>query len=202
MAAWIVWAYVTGWSYSPVHARARLSMCANTSPTHILRPGSVLIARPDQYDHFFNEAVVLICEHNERGSRGLQLNRETPFTMGEMAGGMGCFSDSSVHRGGNGGADTVLMLHARADVHGSTQIGHCGLYLGGLKHAQQLVDEGRATVDEFKFFYNSQVWGPGLLEKQLEETWLVTNDIAADDIICAKGDRTLHSKLKKRLAMT
>lgn len=182
------------------HPRARVSLCATLESASGLRSGTVLVSRPDQYDHFFNDAVILLCEHGDSGSRGVLLNRETPFTMGEMAAGMGCFADSSVHRGGNGGADTVLMLHARADVTGSTPIGNSGLYLGGLKHAQQLIAEGRADVSEFKFFYNSQVWGSGSLEAQLEQTWLTTDDVTAAEIMSARGDRTLHSKLKRRLA--
>ncbi|KAG8469925.1 hypothetical protein KFE25_006380 [Diacronema lutheri] len=177
-------------------------MCASSSLSRSLRAGTVLVSQPDQYDHFFHEAVVLVCEHSEHGSRGVLLNRETPFTMGEMASGMGCFDEHSVHRGGNGGADTVLMLHARADVAGSKPIGSSGLYLGGLRHAQQLVADGLAEPSEFKFFFNSEVWAPGALEQQLRTLWWVTNDFGASEVVAAKGDRSLHAVLRKRLAAT
>lgn len=185
-----------------VHARARVRLCGPPPAAPALAPGAVLIAQPDQYDHFYHEAVMLVLEHGEGGSRGVLLNRETPFTMGEMAASMDCFSESLVYRGGNAGSDTVLMLHARAGVRGAKPVGESGLYLGGLKHAQELVSSGAADASAFKFFFNSELWAPTELEKQIEQqVWWSTRQVTPDQVVAARGDRSLHSNLKRRLAL-
>lgn len=181
------------------NARSRIRLC---SPASSLAPGTVLIAQPDQYDHYYHEAVMLVLEHGEGGSRGVLLNRETPFTMGEMATGMDCFAQSTVYRGGNGGSDTVLMLHTRSDLRGAKPVGDSGLYLGGLKDAQELVSTGAADVSAFKFFFNSERWAPSELAKQVgQRVWWSTSEVTHDQIIAARGDRSLHSNLKRRLAL-
>ncbi|KAJ1629614.1 hypothetical protein T492DRAFT_1009616 [Pavlovales sp. CCMP2436] len=184
---------------SGLGGRARVSLSA---PTQHLRPGAVLVAQPDQFDHFLHEAVLLVCEHGPGGGRGVLLNRETPFTMGEMAEGMGCFSTSIVYRGGGAGADTVLMLHSVGEVQGAKPLGDSGLFLGGLASARELVGDGRAPAASFKFFFKSEIWAPGELELQLErQVWWAVDGATADEVIAARGDRALHSNWKKRFGL-
>lgn len=187
-----------------VSPRAHIRLCSQSlsSIAPGVAPGSVLIAQPDQYDHFYHEAVMLVLEHGEGGSRGVLLNRETPFTMGELTPNMDCFAESPVYRGGNAGSDTVLMLHARSDLRGAKPVGESGLYLGGLKHAQELVSSGGADASAFKFFFNSEIWAPSELEKQIkQQVWWSTQQVTADQVVAARGDRSLHSNLKRRLAL-
>jgi putative AlgH/UPF0301 family transcriptional regulator len=189
-----------GLSGAPQRASVRLCAALVDGP---IAPGSVLVSQPEQFDAFFHEAVLLLLEHSsDRGSRGVLLNRETPFTMGEMAAGMDCFADNIVYRGGNGGEDTVLMLHCQAGLPGSTLVGESGLFLGGLKGAQELVGSGQVDASAFKFFFNTQVWAPGQLQTELESNvWWATDTIGATEVVAARGDRSLHGKFKRRLKL-
>lgn len=179
-------------------ARARASV--RLDGRELLSPGVVLVAKDDQFDHFYHEAVVFLHVHSPEGSRGVLLNRETPFLMGEMAEGMGCFAQNPVFRGGGGGTDTVLMFHDQPFVQGSKPIGQSGIFAGGLAHAQACISEGKCDASCFKFFFNQEVWAPGELERQLErDVWWVLADVPAAEILTELGTQSpLWRKFRRR----
>ena len=51
---------------------------------YIPQPGTVLVAVPILHDPNFYRTVVLICEHNDEGSFGLVLTRETDLEPGSL----------------------------------------------------------------------------------------------------------------------
>jgi Uncharacterized ACR, COG1678 len=56
---------------------------------------------------------VFIYEYNERGTKGVILERPTAFNMGEMSPGMlgDVFEGNTLYTGGDQGGDTVLMSY-------------------------------------------------------------------------------------------
>jgi putative transcriptional regulator len=46
--------------------------------------GQLLIAMPSLADPNFSQTVTLICEHSDRGSLGIVINRPMPMRMGEV----------------------------------------------------------------------------------------------------------------------
>jgi len=144
---------------------------------------------------------MLVYMHSPEGSRGVLLNLETPFLMGEMAEGMGCFAESPVFRGGGAGPDSVIMLHDCAGVEGAVPVGDSGLYVGGLRHAQELVEAGEARVDRFKFFFNQEIWAAGEIDAQLEKNvWWVLNGVPPADVLENRGNRGVHAHFKRKLS--
>lgn len=57
------------------------------------------------------------------------------------------------------------MIRAPNPVDGSTPVGDSGLYVGGLDSAVSMVEQGMASPEQFKFFYNQCEWVPGALEQ-------------------------------------
>mmetsp|Transcript_3562 Transcript_3562/g.8983 ORF Transcript_3562/g.8983 Transcript_3562/m.8983 type:complete len:414 (-) Transcript_3562:110-1351(-) len=137
--------------------------------------GAILVANESEVDHFFRQAAVLVLECGPSGSKGLILEMATAFQLGEMSPSSAgtVFKGNSLFRGGGGSSDATTMLHACSEVEGSTPIGH-GLYTGGVQSAIKLVEEGKLSQDQFKFFYNYCEWGPGALEGEvMQGTWRV-----------------------------
>lgn len=146
----------------------------NSIPTEItLCPfhgaGDVLIITPNEYDHFLMQAAIFLYSHDKiKGSQGVILTKQTAFTMGEVSPGIGLFEANTLYMGGENGMDMAIMLHS-FDLQGSTKYIGNGIYLGGLREAQEFVKNGNASPKDFKFFFNYVDWAPGLLEKEIEQ---------------------------------
>jgi putative transcriptional regulator len=79
----------------------------------------------------------------------------------------------AVYFGGDVGDGAVSLIHGRRDVTNSLEI-RPGLYLGGMDCAKQMVTDGKAKPEEFKFFARYAGWGPGQLESEAErDVWYV-----------------------------
>jgi len=145
-------------------------------PIAVPEKGCLLLANAFMFlgnQQYFNQAVVLLIEHNESGSMGIILNRPTQYDMGQVTDQAGPFESNPVYFGGDVGDGAVSLIHGRRDVTNSLEI-RPGLYLGGMDCAKQMVTDGQAKPEEFKFFARYAGWGPGQLESEAErDVWYV-----------------------------
>ena len=131
--------------------------------------GVVLLAQPDEFNHFLIRASVLLFDYGtERGSRGVILERATAFTMGETSPNAEPFEGNTLFMGGDDGSDTAMMFH-RYDLGGMSKYLGSGVYLGGMKEAREMVLSRNAKPRDFKFIFNSVEWAPGLLETEIAQ---------------------------------
>jgi putative AlgH/UPF0301 family transcriptional regulator len=131
--------------------------------------GCVLVASPEEIEHFARQAVVLVVSHNEQGTRGVLLEMATAFSVGEMAEALAAspFAELPLFRGGSGGKDQILMLHDVAGLARSQPVGAHGIHVGGIQSASDAVSQGLFQAERFKFFFNQQEWVPGALEREI-----------------------------------
>jgi len=79
--------------------------------------GQLLIAMPSLADPNFSQTVALICEHSERGSLGIVINKPMPMRMGEvfeqlsMEAAHPALRDLPVLRGGPVQPDRGFVIH-------------------------------------------------------------------------------------------
>lgn len=144
----------------------------------IVRPGVVLIAPTEEYNHYLMRAAIFVYamgldEYDEYVIRAVVLDNPTPFTMEEMAKVQGNLKDNLLYRGGNVGGETAMMLHSIPALE-KEEIGTSGIFEGGLEKAT----DGSVEVPEssFKFFFNYIQFSPDELEQILEEVDPDTGD--------------------------
>jgi len=130
--------------------------------------GCVLLAQPGEHDHFLSKAAVFVFEHNERGTQGVILGRQSAFSLGETAPGIGLFAPNPLFIGGESGPDMAIMFH-RFDLGGYAKNVGGGIYVGGLRQARELVESRGAVPNDFKFIFNNVQWAPGLLQSEIEQ---------------------------------
>jgi putative AlgH/UPF0301 family transcriptional regulator len=130
--------------------------------------GCILLSQPGEHDHFLNKAGVLIYEYNDEGTLGAILDRPSACTMGESSPNIGVFESNTLFLGGNEGSDMAIMVHPYDLAGYAKRLGH-GMYVGGIKHAREKVEQFKAHPRDFKFIFNNVKWAPGLLEKEIEQ---------------------------------
>lgn len=141
-----------------------------------LEIGSVLVSEPLLQDYFFRRSVVLIIDHNEKGTLGVVVNKPIYIDINEV------ISDFAsklfpLFSGGPVAIDRVFFLHQLGDeISESEKIaGH--VFWSG--NEQEIAAYFRnPTFDESKIraFLGYSGWEPGQLEKEIESgSWAVTD---------------------------
>ncbi|MFT4603932.1 MAG: putative transcriptional regulator [Rhodothermales bacterium] len=151
-----------------------MSESPNQDPSAIdAFPGMVLAAVPILRDPNFYRSVVLICDHNEEGTFGLVLNRETDMEPDQVLEELGKPGDT-IRIGGPVQSNTLHYLHELG-----TQIKESiplveGLWWGGdfdsLKGEMAL----RTSEGAIRYFLGYSGWGEGQLASEIVEgSWAV-----------------------------
>lgn len=148
--------------------------------------GHFLIAETELQDPNFFRTVVLMLHHNEEGAFGLVVNRESEVTVAEVIEGMesSALAALTVFVGGPVQQNYVFVLHSGvADRYSSEHLEspcqgvffepsfqHVADYAGSEDYLA-LETEQRPRI---RVFAGYSGWGPGQLERELEEdAWLV-----------------------------
>lgn len=144
----------------------------------------VLLAKSDERDQNMMKSAILICEHHNKSTVGLILDRSSGYTMGDLSQNAGILSQNKLFLAGNGGMeDTVVMVHRYMLGGYSKSIG-CGLHVGGMREAKILVDNFEAHPNDFKFFHKNVRWAPGLLNTEIRQGRWDVCKVPANMIIC------------------
>ena len=136
--------------------------------------GRLLLASPQLLDPNFVHTVVLLIEHNEMGALGVVLNRPTSKTIEDLwrqVGQSPCNSQTPVYLGGpvSGPLMAVHTLDGLAEMEIVP-----GVFFAVKKHnLDELVR--RDDEPQMRVFVGHAGWGPGQLEREIEEgAWRTT----------------------------
>jgi len=135
--------------------------------------GILLIADPFLKDPNFLRTVVLLCEHEEQGSFGFVLNKQTEHTLDQLVSDMEGFS-LPVYYGGPVQMDTIHFLHQYPDlIPGSVKVGSDIYWGGNFETLTALIKNKYVDFLKIKFFIGYSGWGNGQLHDEMEEkSWL------------------------------
>ncbi|HFS67340.1 MAG TPA: YqgE/AlgH family protein [Flavobacteriia bacterium] len=151
-----------------------------------LHNGKLLISSPELLlDHVFNQSVLLLTEHNDKGSMGFMLNKPLIIRLNDI------FEDipGNIQLWNGGPVETGNMFY----IHNVPELipnaipidPSNNLYIGGefevIKKLlqQEILDEGN-----IKFFLGYSGWAPDQLSEEIKEkAWFVTpNNLNIFDI--------------------
>jgi len=118
---------------------------------------------------FFELTIILLVEHNEKGSIGFVTNKSFKKSLNELVE----FNHSKsfpLMDGGPVDREHIYVLHKRPDlIEGGKQI-HNSLYLGGnMDQVIEAINTGGLNQQDIQLFIGYCGWDAGELEAEMEE---------------------------------
>ncbi|MCE2741103.1 MAG: YqgE/AlgH family protein [Sphingobacteriales bacterium] len=158
--------------------------------------GKLLISEPFLSDPNFRKTVILLCEHEDAGSIGFVLNKSVSLTTDEVIPGL-LQVNFPIFYGGPVEENSLHFIHTYGDfIPHSFPIGD-GLYWGGeLDAINELMQSGKATLTDFKFFIGYSGWGVSQLEDEIEQKAWWLGDLDAKIALHANLDEIWPAAVK------
>jgi len=160
------------------------------------KKGHLLIAEPSIIgDISFNRSIILLADYTTEGSIGFILNKPLDYTLNDLV--PVANAKFKVYNGGPVEQDNLYFIHKIPDmIPGSIEIS-LGIYWGGdFDIALNLVNEGKITETEIRFFLGYSGWEPQQLERELQaNSWIVTKNVYKSDLINKSEDSFWKEKM-------
>jgi putative transcriptional regulator len=165
---------------------------ANLNP----EKGHLLIAEPSILgDVSFNRSVILLADHNDKGSVGFILNKPLDYTISDLLPEIE--TPLRVYNGGPVEQDNLYFIHKIPDlIPESIEISN-GIFWGGdFNSVIQLINEGKLNEKDIRFFLGYSGWDANqLLTELISNTWIVTENIYKNSIIEKSDDAFWKEKM-------
>ncbi|MBA2413313.1 MAG: YqgE/AlgH family protein [Burkholderiaceae bacterium] len=153
-----------------------------------------LIAMPAMADTNFERSVVYVCDHTERGTLGLVINRPTDLTLGKLFDRVdlkleiALCKDDPVYFGGPVQTERGFVLHGPSANYSSTLAISSEISLTTSKDVLEAIAEGNGP-DKVLITLGYAGWAAGQLESEIaQNAWLTVGaapqvifDIPADE---------------------
>jgi putative transcriptional regulator len=160
-----------------------------------------LVALPSMVDEAFVQTLIYVCEHNERGTLGLVINRTSDLTVNSLLERLqlpsyrGMINTSPVLAGGPVQAERGFVLHETNAIYQSTLQIRDGLSLTTSRDILEAVAAGDGP-ERWLIALGYAGWGAGQLEREIRDNaWLTvpaTAQILFDTPIEHKFDAAFY----------
>lgn len=139
------------------------------------KAGKLLISEPYMGDENFERTVILLCEHNDKGSFGLVLNQKTQLTLSDVIDNN--YSEQPIFTGGPVQQNTLHFLHRLGkDVINTSKVAD-NIYWGGdFEQIKSMLNYKSGETSAVKLFVGYSGWEAGQLQLELaRNSWYITN---------------------------
>ena len=145
----------------------------NLNDDNHIESGNFLLAEPLLFDPNFQRTVILLCEHNERGSFGLVINKEANVVLEDME--KHPHLHENLYIGGPVQPNTLHYIHTFEHLEGAIPIKD-GLFWGGdYEQIRILFQQGVLNKNNCRFFIGYSGWAANQLEEELEQnSWVIS----------------------------
>lgn len=170
-------------------ARSKFDPWNSNYNTPKVKAGCLLLSEPLLLDDNFSRSVVLVTQHDPKGSFGLVLNKPVNSLVSSIIDGFEGV-DMPLYLGGPVEQDTLHYIHTLGDsVRGSIPMGN-GLYWGGgIDDLRRLAKLGKLNEESARFFIGYSGWGAKQLDRELvQKSWIVTS-LSAHKILKTSSEK-------------
>ena len=134
-----------------------------------MKPGFFLKSTALLNDTFFEDAVVLITEYNDKGAMGFVVNQKFPRKLNELE-EFKNIQPFPIHLGGPVDQEHLYFIHQRPDLIPGGEPVNGNIYLGGdFKLAVKNIDNQTLTEKDCRIFLGYCGWDVQELESEIAE---------------------------------
>ena len=149
-----------------------------------LKKGHLLIAEPSIFgDLSFSRSVILLADHNKDGSVGFIINKPLKYTIHDLIPDID--ARFKIYNGGPVEQDNLYFIHDIPElIPNSVEISN-GIYWGGdFESAKELINLGKISKNNIRFFLGYTGWEEDQLETEMEEnSWIIAKNNYENRII-------------------
>jgi putative transcriptional regulator len=149
-----------------------------------LKKGQLLIAEPSVVgDISFSRSVILLADHNKKGSVGFIINKPLKYTINDLIPEIK--ASFKIYNGGPVEQDNLYFIHNIPDlIPNSIEISN-GIYWGGdYETTKNLINSGKISKNNIRFFLGYTGWEEDQLESEMEDSsWILTKNNYENKII-------------------
>jgi putative transcriptional regulator len=147
-------------------------------PSH----GKVLIAEPLLLEGIFGRSVVFLVEHNDEGSIGYVLNKNSGFTIQQLLPDFKNFS-TPVFIGGPVATNTLHFIYKNHEsLSNSKKVSEDIFWGGDIKDILNCLKKGIILEKNIRFFIGYSGWGKNQLNEELKKHYWVVSTISSEQI--------------------
>ena len=149
-----------------------------------LTKGSLLLAEPSIIgDLSFNRSVILLADHNKKGSVGFIINKPLKYSITDLIAEIN--ANFKIYNGGPVEQDNLYFIHNVPElIPNSIEISN-GIYWGGeYETTKELINCGKINKNNIRFFLGYTGWEEDQLETEMQDnSWIVTKNNYENKII-------------------
>jgi putative transcriptional regulator len=162
------------------------------------KKGCLLVAEPTIFNVMsFNRSVILLTEHTKDGSVGFILNKPLSYSINDLISEID--ANFMVYNGGPVEQNNLYFLHNVPElIPDSVEISY-GLYWGGdFETTKNLINEGKISKENIRFFLGYSGWDTNQLDIELEEnSWIIVKNELQNKIIAKNSQNFWKEKLNE-----
>lgn len=163
----------------------------------MIKTGDLLLAEPFLGDENFDRSVVLIGNHNDEGSFGFVLNKQSDLIISDVIEELPEF-EIPLFIGGPVEQDTLHFIYRYAlPLEGSVELTDNLFWGGDFDQLKKLILEGVAKPENIRFFVGYSGWSEGQLDQELEKNAWITCKSELNDIFELNHAEMWREVLKK-----
>jgi len=159
--------------------------------------GKLLISEPFLQSIYFQRSVILLVEHNLKGSMGFVLNKQTDLNVNDLIPELKHFPDIPIYLGGPVNTNHLYFIHLLGDmiIPGGVKIVENLYFDGDFEWLKRYISNGGAVEGQMKFFLGYSGWSENQLNGELlSDSWLVGKS-SCQSMLLAKDESFWHNSL-------
>ena len=161
-----------------------------------LQKGQLLLAEPSIIgDLSFNRSVILLADHTKEGSVGFILNKPLEYSINDLLPEID--AEFKIYNGGPVEQDNLYFIHTIPElISNSIEISN-GIFWGGdFELTKLLINEGKITKENIRFFLGYTGWSSNQLETELiANSWIITSNTYEGEILKKASSKFWKEKI-------